>query len=81
MNATDVLVMSVASYFVNMYFLGGLLKECIDTYRSGMSLYCEFDIGTMSAPLTQYTEYGVLAVLLLLPQSPEMYESIMSLIL
>lgn len=29
MNATDVLVMSVASYFVNMYFLGCLrtIKE------------------------------------------------------
>lgn len=48
MNATDVLVMSVASYFVNMYFLGCLLYggvfesggdpkyliNCQDNYRS-----------------------------------------------
>lgn len=45
MNATDILVMPVASYFVNMYFLGCLrIKIYIYTQKDGARTGPRLDI-------------------------------------
>ena len=56
-----------------------LLSDFSEMYLSGMLLYSELYIGTISAPRMQDTGHEASSVGSSLPQSPEMYVSMMSL--